>query len=62
MSNEDFEKVELTEEEVKEAIRDFKIKKYFKEKNADYWKQKEAEKPKPKKPFTPPTNSPEKRW
>lgn len=36
-----YEMVELTEEETKEALLEGKIKKYFKEKNKEYWQSQE---------------------
>jgi hypothetical protein len=49
MSWEEFyENIVLTEEELKEAIREGKRKKYFREKNADYWRELEEKKIKPR--------------
>lgn len=41
-----YEAVQLTEEEVKQAVLQAKIAKYFREKNAAYWAEQEAKKPK----------------
>jgi cytochrome b subunit of formate dehydrogenase len=43
----DFNSIELTPEEIKEALYEGKKKKYFREKHAPYWQ--EQEKPKSKK-------------
>lgn len=40
-----YESIILTEEEVREAIIEGKKKKYFREKNREYWIEKESEKP-----------------
>ncbi len=37
VSNPDIEKIELTEEEIKAAIYEAKVKKWFHEKSKDYW-------------------------
>lgn len=37
--------IKLTPEEEKEAILQAKIAKYFRDKNAEYWKEKEDKKP-----------------
>jgi hypothetical protein len=36
-----YESIELTEEELEEAIFQGKVKKYFKEKHKDYWNEQE---------------------
>jgi hypothetical protein len=43
-NREQIERVVLTEEEIKDSIWEGKVKKYFKEKHADYWIEKESEK------------------
>jgi hypothetical protein len=47
-SGDPYDHIELTEDEVKEAIRQGKIKKYFKEKHQPYWTEQEQKKPKDK--------------
>lgn len=59
MTDPDYDNIKLTEEEEKAALFEGKRKKWFKEKNKDKWPEDPYEK---KKPFTVPTNSPEKRW
>jgi hypothetical protein len=44
-----YESIELTEQEMKDAILVAKIVKYNKEKNADYWKELEEKTSKPVK-------------
>jgi hypothetical protein len=41
---EQIDKVVLTEEEIKDSIWEGKVKKYFKEKHAEHWIEKESEK------------------
>jgi hypothetical protein len=36
-----YESIELTEEEIREAIFEGKVKKYFREKHKQYWEEKE---------------------
>lgn len=47
-SSDPYNDIELTDDEVKEAIRQAKIKKYFKEKHQAYWTEQELKKPKDK--------------
>ena len=42
MSNEDFGKIELTDEEMKDAILEGKRKKYFRMKHGSYWQEKKG--------------------
>jgi hypothetical protein len=48
--HEEIEAIELTPEELDDAIYEGKVKKYFREKHAPYWEEKEKEKPKKSRP------------
>lgn len=44
MADDFYDKIELTEEEIKAAILEGKKRKYFKEQHKDYWIEAEAKK------------------
>lgn len=48
-----YEGIELTDEEIKEALFEAKVKKYHREKHAAYWQEQEAKKKTKANPPTP---------